>query len=86
MATTLLKGMDLLHKLYRILLKRINFIDEQFPNLKKNLKFHLAKRDKDQFHVPRYLPPEVKLVDCGGRPKPDQLAFLPFIKSNWHDI
>jgi len=67
-------------------LKKINFIDEQFPNLKKNLKFHLAKRDKDQFHVPRYLPPEVKLVDCGGRPKPDQLAFLPFIKSNWHDI
>ena len=67
-------------------LSDINYIDEKYPDLKKNLKFHLSKREGNKLLLPKALHPSVKLVDCGGRPKPDELAFLPFIKNNWHDV
>jgi len=67
-------------------LSDISFIYEIYPDLKKNLKFHLSKREGNKFLIPKTLHPSVKLVDCGGRPKPDELAFLPFIKNNWHNV
>ena len=66
-------------------LQNILFIDEKFPHLKLNLKFHIAKREGNQLHLPQALAPSVKLVDCGGNPKPDQLGNVPYIKENWHD-
>jgi hypothetical protein len=68
-------------------LEQINYIDKTFPNLKKNLKFHLMDHS--------YTPPpllhteisdKVKLVDCGGDPKPHILEAVPYIKENWHDV
>ena len=67
-------------------LKDILYIDEKFPNLKKNLKFDLSKKNGDQFIIPSNIDKSVKLVDCGGKPKPHELHMLPYIKKNWHDI
>lgn len=64
----------------------VNYIDETFPNLKKNLKFHLADQVDGKFAFPMELPKGVKLVDCGGRPKPHELAALPYVRAAWHDI
>ena len=62
------------------------FIDEQFPNLKKNLKFDLGKVDGNKIHLPMKIEESIKLVDCGGRPKPHELSQLSYIKENWHDV
>ena len=52
-----------------ISIKNINFIDDQFPNLKKNMKFDLGEKSGYKFLIPAKLPNEnIKLVDCGGRP------------------
>lgn len=67
-------------------LTSINYIDDIFPNLKRNFKFHLAKKDGDNLSVPMKLPHGVKLVDCTGNPKPHELEKLPYIKENWHDV
>jgi hypothetical protein len=69
------------------MLKRICYLDESYPNLKKNLKFQLAKKTEDgRFILPSELPDVVKLVSCSGRPKPHELAALPYVKAFWHDI
>ena len=69
------------------ILKNINFIDDQFPHLKKNLKFDLGEKSGDKFLIPAKLPNEnIKLVDCGGRPKPHELSALNYIKKNWHEV
>jgi len=62
------------------------FMDEDFPNLKRNLKFHLAKQQGNQLHIPLNIDKEVKLIDCGGNPKPHELTQIPYIKENWHDV
>jgi len=67
----------------------VYYVDESYPNLKKNLKFHLGEfpaDDKSKINLPKRIPDEIKLVDCGGRPKPHELELLPYIKKNWHDI
>ena len=62
------------------------YIDEAFPNLKKNLKFHLATRTAGGYNFPTDIPEEVKMVDCSGRPKPHELAHLDYIRKNWHEV
>ena len=68
------------------LLGDINFVDETFPNLKKNLKFHLGKIQGTSLKLPRLLPSEIKLIDCGGNPKPDELGAIHYVKENWHNV
>jgi len=53
---------------------------------KKNLKFDLATKVMEQYRFPEYIPHTIKIVDCGGRPKPHELEHLKYIKENWHDI
>ena len=65
-------------------LDSVAFIDDKFPSLKKNLKFHLAKLTEGKVEIPFEICEEVKLVDCGGRPKPHELEILPYIKNSWH--
>ena len=62
------------------------YIDDYFPNLKKNLKYHVARRNNDKVTMPKVLDKEIKLLDCGGRPKPHELERLPYVKKNWHDV
>jgi len=66
--------------------KKVFYIDETFPDLKLNLKFHLSNKVLGQWKFPSYLPPKCKIVDCGGRPKPHDLGNLKYIKENWHDV
>lgn len=67
--------------------KDICYIDEEYNNkFKKNLKFDLATRVMGQYKYPEFLLNSVKIVDCGGRPKPHELEHLKYIKENWHDI
>lgn len=61
------------------------YIDETFPNLKLNLKFHLGEKIMGQWKFPNYLPVDCKIVDCGGKPKPHELQ-LPYIVENWHNV
>ena len=65
-------------------LQTVSFIDDKFPNLKKNLKFHLSKIENGRIEAPLEINPDVKLVDCTGRPKPHELEVLPYIRNNWH--
>lgn len=62
------------------------YLDEKFPNLKKNLKFHLGEKVLGQWKFPSFVSSKVKMVDCGGQPKPHQLSHLKYIKENWTDI
>lgn len=62
------------------------YMDEDNPNLKLNLKFHLGKKILGQWKFPSYIPPQCKIVDCGGRPKPHELEHLKYIKENWHNV
>ena len=61
------------------------YIDDKFPNLKRNLKFHLGKMEGNNLQLPAELDAAIKLVDCTGNPKPDQLGNVPYIKNNWHN-
>lgn len=67
-------------------LTSVSYIDDYFPDLKKNFKFHIATQNGNNFEVPRYLDNNIKLLDCGGRPKPHELESIPYVKQNWHDI
>lgn len=62
------------------------YMDENNPNLKLNLKFHLGEKVLGTWKFPFYLPSECKIVDCGGRPKPHDLSNIKYIKENWHDV
>ncbi len=62
------------------------YMDENNPNLKLNLKFHLGEKVLGTWKFPFYLPSECKIVDCGGKPKPHELEYLKYIKENWHDV
>jgi hypothetical protein len=62
------------------------YMDENNPNLKLNLKFHLGEKVLGAWKFPFYLPSECKIVDCGGRPKPHDLSNIKYIKENWHDV
>ena len=67
-------------------LDSIYYIDKRYPNLKKNFKFHLAKREGKKFTVPMVIDKKIKLIDFGGKTKPHQFEKLPYIKKNWHLI
>ena len=67
-------------------LGEVLYIDETFPSLKRNLKFHIAQKKGNTLDLPLTIPPDVKMVDCTGEPKPHQLEQLPYIKANWHDV
>ena len=66
--------------------KKVFYIDETFPSVKLNLKFHLSSKVLGQWKFPSYVTPKCKIVDCGGRPKPHDLGNLKYIKENWHDV
>lgn len=63
------------------------FIDKQYPNLKLHFKFQLSHITENQFIPPSILPnKDIKMIDCGGQPKPHELAKFEYIRQNWHDI
>jgi hypothetical protein len=68
-------------------LSDVTYLDEVFPNLKKNLKFDIAVSSADQrISLPKSISPEIKMIDCSGRPKPHELSMVPYIRQNWHEI
>jgi len=67
-------------------LSNVYYIDDDYPNFKKNLKFHLANIEDNKLSLPLHIDENIKLIDCTGRPKPHELIALPYIKHNWHDI
>lgn len=62
------------------------YLDETFPDLKKNLKFHLGEKVFGQWKFPNVISNKVKMVDCGGRPKPHELSHLSYIYDNWTKV
>ena len=63
------------------------YVDEKFPHIKANLKFHLAQAMGDgRMQLPAVIPASIKMVDCGGRPKPHEIKSVPYIIENWHNI
>ena len=68
-------------------LDSVFYLDEQYPNLKLNLKFQLGKLEPNgNLQVPGSLDHRIRLIDCGGRPKPHELEALEYIKKAWHDV
>jgi len=65
-------------------MRDVLYIDDTYPNLKRNLKFHLAKRVWNELVVPSSLDASIKIVDCSGRPKPHELEKLDWVRDNWH--
>lgn len=61
-------------------------INIKYPYMKKNLKFDLGKKVFDRWEFPELIDTRIKMVDCGGRPKPHQLESLRYIRNNWHNI
>jgi len=68
-------------------LSDITYLDEFFPDLKKNLKFDLAvKSDGLNLSLPKKISQKIKLIDCSGNPKPHQMSMVPYIFNNWHQV
>lgn len=65
-------------------LNDVYYLDDDFPLLKRNLKFHLAEVTEQGYGLPSVLPAGVKMVDCGGRPKPHELLGLRYVHDSWH--
>lgn len=65
---------------------RALYIDEKFPKIKLNLKYHLGQKIMEQWQFRQFLPARVKMVDCGGRPKPHEITNLDYIVKNWHEV
>lgn len=67
--------------------QKILYLDRKYPKTKQSLKFQLGTRvGPHKYTYPASISKEVKIVDCNGNPKPDQLSSLSYIKHNWHDI
>jgi hypothetical protein len=67
--------------------KEVLYIDEKFPHMKANLKFHLAQSvSNGRMELPQSIPSNIKMVDCSGRPKPHEIKNVPYILENWHHI
>jgi hypothetical protein len=64
-------------------LDHILYLDEQFPEFKKSLKFDLASIENNSFTVPKTLPAKTKIIDFHGRPKPHELTKWPIVAENW---
>ena len=56
------------------------------PRPEKEFQVSSGHKRRQQPSLPTELPESIKLVDCGGKPKPHQLNMLPYIKQNWHDV
>ena len=68
-------------------LSNVMYINDEYPNLKKSLKFDLAIAKNDSnITLPLTISSDIKMIDCGGRPKPHELQALSYIKQNWHDV
>jgi len=67
-------------------LEDVNYIDDVFPDLKKNLKYHLVDFSFKPPLLPTEIDQRVKLVDRIGDPKPHHLEAVPYIKKNWHEV
>lgn len=66
--------------------KNVLYLDKKFPLTKQSLKFQLGVLQGDQLRLPLVKPSEVKIIDCNGNPKPDQLEAFDYIKKCWHNI
>jgi len=64
-------------------LSDVCYIDEAFPSFKKSLKFDLSKIDGNMLTIPNELSGDIKIVDFHGRPKPHEIAHVPFVRDNW---
>jgi len=68
-------------------LKSVTYIDEEFPFLKHNLKHDLSdKTDPGYIKLPKIIPSKVKMIDCGGDPRVEDLCVLPYVKKYWEQI
>ena len=69
------------------LLNEILYIDEVFPDLKKNLKYQIATEwDGQRLILPNFINDKIKLIDCGGWPKPHEINNIPYIVENWQKV
>ena len=59
------------------------YIDEYFPNFKRSLKFNIGQVESGSIHLPSKLNPDIKILDCHGRPKPHELTSWPVISEHW---
>jgi hypothetical protein len=64
----------------------VEYIDYEYRWLKMNLKFHLGKKVGNVWHFPLSIDNRIRMIDCGGRPKPHELSTLPYIRENWTEI
>jgi hypothetical protein len=63
------------------------YLNETYPNLKKNFKFDIIiQKPEGGIDIPMQISDEIKLIDCGGNPKPHELAALPYIYNNWQRV
>ena len=67
--------------------KDATFIDEYFPMLKCNLKHDLSDKSVPGFiSLPKIIPKDVKMIDCSGDPRIEDLCVLPYINKYWQQI
>lgn len=64
-------------------LSDILYLDEQFPNLKRSLKFDLATISESNMTLPMEISDDIKIIDFHGNPKPHQLTMWSIVKNNW---
>jgi hypothetical protein len=62
------------------------YLEEQFPFLKRSLKYNIGEKILGMWKFPETVSSEIKMIDCSGRPKPDELERLKYIKECWHNI
>ena len=68
-------------------LSNVMYINDEYPNLKKNLKFDLAlATDGANITLPSTISGDIKMIDCSGRPKPHELMGISYIRDAWGEV
>lgn len=66
--------------------EKVLYLDKKFPLSKQSLKFQFGTIENSMIRVPLVKPEGVKIIDCNGKPKPDQITGIDYITEAWHNI
>jgi len=67
--------------------RKLSHLQKLRMDLVRTHEFDLAvKSDGLNLSLPKKIAQKIKLIDCGGNPKPHQLTMVPYVFNNWHQV
>lgn len=64
-------------------MKDIYFVDEGVPAAVKSFRFELCEVEAQSLRIPLEIERDVRVINFHGRPKPHELAQVPWVRQHW---